>query len=207
MNIKLITSRNIHDYKSVLTELVDDFGYVFYHAILTWCGILDDGEPEKFWRVHLITSDDNVVGLCGLYSLRDNVDDLWLAWFGIIPEFRNNGIGAEALRLMKQEAYDVGCKRLMSYVDKEGKPLPFYYRNGFKLIGTVSEYVSRNTDISIDSFEDGEDFVIEHELDIVFLALESAVASRSAGRLDPPSLAEPFRLIDPKDLASLSEID
>jgi GNAT superfamily N-acetyltransferase len=206
MNIELTVSRNIHDYKSILTELVDDFGYNYYPAILIWCGILDDDESDKFWKVYIVKLDGKTVGTCGLYSLYENVKELWLAWFGIFPEYRNKGIGAQVLDLMKQEAYSVGCETLKSYVDKDGKPLPFYYRNGFKLVGTVGEHLLKHPELSVNSFEDTEDFVIETDLkNNIFLALAEAIKNREVLPEQPFRLPDAHRPIDPKDFAILSE--
>lgn len=156
-------SRNIHDYKIILQSLIDDFGYTYYHAILIWCKIIDDDEDDnKYWQVYLIKWNGEVVGICGLYSqYKNTTDELWLGWFGIIPTKRNDRIGQHALNWMKQNAKSIGCKKLMSYVDEDGKPLPFYYRNSFKRVGTVKEYLSTHHELSIKSFENGNDHIIE----------------------------------------------
>lgn len=161
--LSLVQSRNIHDYKPILQNLIDDFGFTYYHAILIWCKILDDDEDEnKYWQVYLIKWNDETVGICGLYSQYANTtDELWLGWFGIIPTKRNDKIGQHALNWMKENAKSIGCKKLMSYVDEHGKPLPFYYRNGFTNIGTVKEYLSTHTELSIKSFENENDHIIE----------------------------------------------
>lgn len=165
MNVEFSVSRNIHDYKNVMEGLSDDFGYMFYHSILVWCGILDDFDRKTLWQIYLIKSNGVVVGFCGLYSqYPKDYTELWLGWFGIVPKLRSMGIGTKALDFMSAEAKKFGCKKLMSYVDKEGKPLPFYYRYGFKPAGTVREYMDQHRDLSKYCFEDEDDFVIEKEI-------------------------------------------
>lgn len=51
----------------------------------------------------------------------------------------------------------------MSYVDENGKPLPFYFRNGFKLTGKVGQFVKDN-ELDMGDFEDENDFVIHCNL-------------------------------------------
>jgi len=162
-NITIIQSRDIHDYKPILEELVEDFGYVYYYAILTWCGILGN-DDHNYWQVYLIKQKNKVIGICGLYSQSSSTKELWLGWFGIIPSHRNKNIGQLALEWMMDNAKSIGCKKLMSYVDEDGKPLPFYYRNGFKNIGTVKKYLKSHPKLSEDDFEDMKDYVIEREL-------------------------------------------
>lgn len=168
--VLIYQSKKLEAYKPILEGLVDDFGYTFYHAILVWCGIIEDKiHDERFWEVYLISGlDDETIGMCGLYSLRrDSLDELWLGWFGILPEHRNRGIGEDVLGWMKRKAKRVGAKKLMSYVDSKGKPLNFYYRNGFKNIGTVKDYLIKNPDLHIEEFEDGLDHVIEYEINSI----------------------------------------
>ncbi len=161
--LSIVQSRHIHDYKPILEGLIEDFGFTYYQAILIWCKILDDDEsPYKYWQVYLIKWNGEVVGICGLYSQYENkTDELWLGWFGVIPSKRNDKIGHYALIWMKENAKAIGCKKLMSSVDENGKPLPFYYRNGFSNIGTVKEYLSTHPELSIKSFKNENDHIIE----------------------------------------------
>jgi ribosomal protein S18 acetylase RimI-like enzyme len=81
----------------------------------------------------------------------------------IIPKHRNYGCGKEVMQFLYEEAKKVGCKELLSYVDKEGKPLSFYKREGFEILGTVKEYLEANKMDKIDKndFEDENDYVIK----------------------------------------------
>jgi|WetSurMetagenome_2_1015567.scaffolds.fasta_scaffold70965_4 RimJ/RimL family protein N-acetyltransferase len=161
-NLSIITSRNINNYEPILVGLKEDFELEFYEDILIWCGVIPNTDPSKFWQVHLIKSDDEVVGICGLYSLYPyNQEELWLGWFGVVPSKRNQGIGQYALDWMKRYADLVGCKRLMSYVGEDGQPLQFYYRNGFKVIGTVRDYLFNHPELTIDDFGYEDYLIIE----------------------------------------------
>lgn len=161
--MKIIQSTNVKDYQPIFEGLIDDFGYVYYYAILSWCKIIDTDEVDpRYWQVYLIKHRKKIVGICGLYSLRENsIDELWLGWFGILPDYRSHGIGGKALEWMIKSSKKMGTKKLLSYVDEDGKPLEFYYRHGFKLIGNVKGYVKSNPEFSIDEFESPKDHVIE----------------------------------------------
>lgn len=155
-------SRDISDYKSILEGLVEDFGYAYYPAILKWCKIIDDPEKTQYWEIYLIKCNKEVIGICGLYSLYDDfIDELWLGWFGVLPEHRNKKIGEKTLNFLKENAKSIGCKKIMSYVDAHGKPLPFYYRNGFKRVSSVKEYLEQHPQLSIKAFGNENDHVIE----------------------------------------------
>lgn len=158
-------TENIHSYSEVLDALHSDFGNAYLHTILVWCRILKGKDEDNcHWQVYLVQEGDRTIGICGLYGLEENsTTELWLGWFGILPEIRSSGHGAKVLAELKDIARSLGCKTLRSYVDKDGKPLPFYHRNGFTTVGTVKEFV-RSHGLNISDFESPQDFVIECQL-------------------------------------------
>lgn len=163
--IYLTQSKNIHHYQPILEGLTEDFDYEYYHDILMWCNIITNNHRDYHWQVYLIKSGDEVIGICGLYSLYPHsVEELWLGWFGIIPSMRNQGAGQYALDWMKEKAKSIGCKKLMSYVGADGGPLGFYFRNGFRVIGTVENYLIAHPELTMDSFGDKGYHIIECNL-------------------------------------------
>jgi GNAT superfamily N-acetyltransferase len=121
----------------------------------------DEEDQYKYWQLWLIKKDNVVIGICGLYSLYPHAtDELWLSWFGIIPEFRSTGIGGIVLEWLKTKAKILGCNRLMSYVDKKGYPLEFYYRHKFSIVASTKEYLRSHPELSADSFGSGNDHII-----------------------------------------------
>lgn len=164
MKIKLVKSVNVNDFKPIFEGLVADFGYIYYHAILSWCGVITR-RKEKFWQVWLIKWDNDTIGICGLYShKKGDVSELWLGWFGILPEYRNCGLGSKVLDLMEKRALKLGCERIYSYVDADGAPLPFYVRNGYNRISTVKQYLKKNPQLTMDDFESLDDHVIMKQI-------------------------------------------
>ena len=163
-----IQSREIKDYTILLDNLYEDFGSHMCHTILCWCKLMKVGQQPKdsyhtIWEVWIIKQDDNTIGICGLYSLNKNVEELWLGWFGIIPEFRFQKLGNEVIDYLKETAINMGATKLMSYVGSEGKPLTFYQRNGFEITGTVGEYIKENN-MDLSNFESEDDYVIKYNL-------------------------------------------
>ncbi len=164
--LSFVQTRNIHDFGPILKPLVKDFSTVFYQTALVWCKIIpdDNAQGDKLWEVWLVKSGRKPIGICGLYTLQGAVDtkELWLGWLGIIPELRNAGLGKIVMQHLYKSAKSYGCEKLFSYVDKAGTALPFYEREGFEVINTVSEYCTSNGIKNIDGpdFEDGEDYVI-----------------------------------------------
>jgi GNAT superfamily N-acetyltransferase len=168
--LSFVQTRNIYDYSEVLKPLKEDFDYVFYSTMLCWCKIIpsDNAQGDRLWEVWLIKLGAKQVGICGLYTLHgvETTTELWLGWLGIVPELRNLKLGSQVMEHLYMYAKSVGCERIFSYVDKDGKPLNFYNREGFDVIGTVGEYCDKHCLDNIDGgdFEDKQDFVIMKQL-------------------------------------------
>lgn len=164
--VKFKQSRNVSDYSLVLDGLYEEFGNAFCHTILSWCGVMGSSkEDNRYWQVWLLYHGDTPIGICGLYSLNDSTEELWLGWLGIIPEYRNKGVwGLMILNQLKFKARKVGCKRLFSYVEKGGRPLNFYYKHGFKKVGLVKDYLNLHLEVDVDEFEDTDDIIITLDL-------------------------------------------
>jgi GNAT superfamily N-acetyltransferase len=143
--------------------LSDDFGEPFKETMKLWCKKVDDG---KFWQVWIIKKDKETIGVCGVYSMDYETKTLWLGWLGILKEYRNKGLGKEVMSFLYSESKKLGAKRLNSYVDKHGKPLSFYYREGFERIGNVKEYLTKKKlkKSEAENFENMEDHIITKRL-------------------------------------------
>ncbi len=150
-----------------MNEILPDFGNAFLHTILVWCGLLTDTEDNgEYWQVWLIKDGKNIVGICGLYSLVPNSEktELWLGWLALIPSYRNKGIGKTIMEHLYSVARHENVYTLLSYVDRNGKPLNFYRREGFEVIGTVKDYLEQRSEIDNGNFENPEDFIIRKAL-------------------------------------------
>lgn len=67
---------------------------------------------------------------------------------------------------MENHARKIGCNKILSYVDFDGKPLPFYYKNGYKRISSVKTYLKNNPEANMKDFEDVKDHVIYTNLNL-----------------------------------------
>lgn len=168
--LSFIQTKNIYDYSLILKPLAQDFSTIFYQTMLEWCNVItsDSVENNKLWEVWLVKLGDSSIGICGLYTLSGavNTKELWLGWLGLIPEYRNLKLGSQIMEHLYLFAKNVGCEKIFSYVDKEGKPLNFYKKEGFSLVCTVGEYCDKycSGNINEDNFEDKEDYVIMKQL-------------------------------------------
>ena len=160
MEITFKQSLNIKNFQTLIKALDEDFGKPFKDTMEIWCDTSRKFDTYSYWEVYLIKMGRKTVGVCGLYNLKSMKDALWLGWFGIIPELRSKGIGEQVLTYLEAQCKEQGVSRLMSYVDQHGKPLKFYERNGFKVIGRVDAVVQQ-LGLDINEFEHPNDFVIE----------------------------------------------
>ncbi len=158
--MKLIQSKDINNYSLLMNELLPDFGDAFLHTILLWCGLLNNVETE-FWEIWIVKSEEKTIGICGLYCLVPDKKEFWLGWLGIMPSMRNQNIGKIIMEHLYKVATENNVNTILSYVDKNGAPLNFYKREGFKVIGTVEEYLKENSlEVYRGSFGDINDFII-----------------------------------------------
>ncbi len=65
------------------------------------------------------------------------------------------------MNFLYETAKNYNCKIILSYVDKDGKPLSFYKREGFEILGTVKDYLKINTQLNISDFENEQDYIIK----------------------------------------------
>jgi GNAT superfamily N-acetyltransferase len=72
--------------------------------------------PDDKIKYYLAYNGDVPVGITGLY-IEDSINERWLAWFGVIPEYRNLGYGSEILNWSFSKAVDDGAKVLRLYTD------------------------------------------------------------------------------------------
>ncbi len=104
-NIRFLQSRAINEWGPIIKPLLPDFGPAFCQTIMEWCNIIPDNS-DNYWEWFMIYDAYTPIGCCGVYSLTNErfPKELWLSWFGIIPEYRNKGIGKEALKFLEKWA-------------------------------------------------------------------------------------------------------
>src|SRR6266436_1726363 len=91
--VELVETKEIQMFLPILKEI--DFGDRFLLSMLHWCGIGRRSTPLEFWQVFLIRSDQEIVGVSGLYRQPGAPEHVcWLGWFAIRPKFRRQGFGS-----------------------------------------------------------------------------------------------------------------
>ena len=66
-------------------------------------------------KYFLAKINNDFVGITGLYYYDSN--DAWLAWFGILEEYRNKGLGKILLRTTCELAASMNFKNMRIYTD------------------------------------------------------------------------------------------
>lgn len=156
-------TRSLADHVPFFRGLNDEFNGQHYDALLEWCEVLPTIEPQMFRDRRIIELDGQPVGICGLYSFSAEVDELWLGWFGMLKEHRSKGYGGQALTFMKSWAKSLGCKELCCHVFSAGKPLPFYYREGFKRVCSTPEFLTERPHLS-EWFDEPGGHILKYDL-------------------------------------------
>jgi len=60
----------------------------------------------------LVYHEETPVGIIGLYEKPEYPDDVWITWFGVVPQYRNHGIGTQMLLKIIEVAKSYNKKNL-----------------------------------------------------------------------------------------------
>jgi GNAT superfamily N-acetyltransferase len=113
-SVELFETKEIELFLPIMREI--DFGDAFHLSMLHWCGIGKRSTPLPYWRVFLLRSKSQIVGVSGLYrQLGTPAHISWLGWFAIRPQFRRQGFGTAAIRQLSRLVRDTGSKELWVY--------------------------------------------------------------------------------------------
>lgn len=91
---------------------------------------------ENDYNFFLVYNGDDCVGLSGIYHVGADYENGFLGFFGILPKYRRESLGSDALRLLDETARDLGFRTMRALVNKtlddEGV-IPFLKANGYSL--------------------------------------------------------------------------
>jgi RimJ/RimL family protein N-acetyltransferase len=97
---------------------------------------LDDGRSYYIW-----IEDGRPAGVTGLHHYSWGPDEnVWLAYFGVHPDFRRRGIGAAMLTAMERIA---GARYRRFFIETHGaneRAHRFYRSQGFREAGSIAGY-------------------------------------------------------------------
>lgn len=141
--IKLIQSKNIYDYSEIMKNLKDDLGNELLWDILVWCGIINiDFDKNNLWEIFIIKNATHNIGISGLFTMNPSKDEIWLGWFGVYRQFRNNGLGSSVLDFLIKSARERGYKKMMVYTQNNNKATSLYLRKNFIKLSIVETYIN-----------------------------------------------------------------
>ena len=107
---------------------------------------IHNNENDGFiWEIYFIQLDNKTIGIIELYApFEDKPNELWLGWFGIYDEYRNQGIGRIVIEKIIDIVKEKGEKKLKLYSSPKSKVNNFYKKNGFEPQGEVGEMLSKS---------------------------------------------------------------
>ena len=71
--------------------------------------------PDDHVKYYLAMEDNKYIGITGIYY--NDLENAWLAWFGILKQFRNMGLGRKLLRKTCAIAAEMDFKSMRLYTD------------------------------------------------------------------------------------------
>ncbi len=89
--------------------------------------------PDDHIRYYLAYIAEKPIGITGLYYQPGDTEEMWLAWFGVLSEYRNKGYGTAILNWTMEEVLRQGRKVLRLYTDmiECGDAITLYEKLGF----------------------------------------------------------------------------
>ncbi|MBI5380263.1 MAG: GNAT family N-acetyltransferase [Opitutae bacterium] len=114
-----------HEHQLALPAALDPVGHAEF---LEERGLV----TVRAWTTHL--AGGPVSGLATLYGYREQPEELWLAWFGLLPAVRGRGVGAQLLDWLIGYAQAQGKRTMRLWTTDEpeyAKAMALYTRRGF----------------------------------------------------------------------------
>ena len=82
----------------------------------------------------LVYKNEHPVGVTGYYSIPGHPEDIWLDWMGVLPQYRENGIGTQLVQhgFIDKAKPDVKTLRIWTTLEKDyDKARSLYKKMGF----------------------------------------------------------------------------
>lgn len=138
MNIRALQAESLSDAQKVAAEL---FPWEAEHQQALPASVYPEQHAKFFSdrgldevRCRVLDHDGQVAGLAALYSYDRHRDDLWLAWYGLMPFVRGLGLGARLLDVVIDEARRDGRSNVRLWTTDEAEyaqAVSLYLRRGF----------------------------------------------------------------------------
>lgn len=73
--------------------------------------------PDDHVKYYLAYLSGQPIGITGLYYQPGDTEEMWVAWFGVLSEYRNQGYGSAILNWTMEEVVRQGRKTIRLYTD------------------------------------------------------------------------------------------
>ncbi|MDE6141192.1 MAG: GNAT family N-acetyltransferase [Bacilli bacterium] len=100
--------------------------------------------PDDHVKYYLAYLNNKPIAITGFYHYPDYPDDMWLAWFGVLPEYQGRGYGKEVLKWSMKKALSEGKKNLRLYTDETNMSTAVNLYKNFGFIG--EKYIGEELD-------------------------------------------------------------
>lgn len=89
---------------------------------------------SDFMTYWLVKKGRAIVGMTGIYTYKKYPDDIFLSWYGVLPEYRGKGYGKSILEWSINEGKRMGFKqfRLSTHSGLYPKAVPLYRKIGMR---------------------------------------------------------------------------
>ena len=151
--------KNLNDFSDIVNPVT---GIDFKCNETTLCSfaqylnVLPDGREDCFnktWEIFLIKHKARTIGVTGYYILKHEPTIPWLTLFGVINEYQGCGAGTFILsQTQKFVRVNLGADFMRVYCIDD--IVPFYIKNGFKLMGKAKDLNM------VDKCESGDDNIL-----------------------------------------------
>lgn len=145
IRLELIVKDNI-EYAIKIENII----FPEYNAKNNYLGSLEKDSKTKFYLAY---DNNECIGITGIYYYKNDLENAWVAFFGLLEEFRYKGYGKVLLQLTEDLMRDMGFKYSRLFTDRLNNDLAisFYKRNG---------YVFEKYDSNLEELKDLFDVVI-----------------------------------------------
>lgn len=137
LRLELITKDNFE-----FAVKIQNIIFPHYNGRNNYLSSLDINSKNKFFLAY---NDDICIGTTGIYYYKNDNDNAWLGFFGLLEEYRYRNYGKLLLKLTEDYAYRLGFKYMRLFTDRLNNDIAinFYKREGY----TFEKYESNEEEL------------------------------------------------------------